>query len=137
MSTQVIGLCPKLILEGTRLTGKTDSALALNESPRIEGAFWPQMGIEAGSPRRAQPECRGRRSNPSVSSWAKGRVRKGKVRSWRPIRRLFLSLRVRGQRVMEVFPDLTALAPESMVGAPQAFPPRAEDGLGRVDGGAL
>jgi hypothetical protein len=33
----VIKLCPKLILEGTRLTGKTDLALALNESPRITG----------------------------------------------------------------------------------------------------
>jgi hypothetical protein len=33
----VTKLCPKLILEGTRLTGKTDLALALNESPRIVG----------------------------------------------------------------------------------------------------
>jgi hypothetical protein len=33
----VIKLCPKLILEGTRLTGKTDLALALNENPRITG----------------------------------------------------------------------------------------------------
>jgi hypothetical protein len=33
----VIKLCPKVILEGTRLTGKTDLALALNESPRITG----------------------------------------------------------------------------------------------------
>jgi hypothetical protein len=33
----VIKRCPKLILEGTRLTGKTDLALALNESPRIVG----------------------------------------------------------------------------------------------------
>jgi hypothetical protein len=33
----VIKLCPKVILEGTRLTGKTDLALALNESPRIIG----------------------------------------------------------------------------------------------------
>ena len=33
----VIKLCPKLILEGTRLTGKTDLALALNESSRITG----------------------------------------------------------------------------------------------------
>jgi hypothetical protein len=33
----VIKLCPKLILEGTRLTGKTDLALALNQSPRITG----------------------------------------------------------------------------------------------------
>jgi hypothetical protein len=31
-------LCPKLILEGTRLTGKTDLAFALNEHPRIVGA---------------------------------------------------------------------------------------------------
>jgi hypothetical protein len=30
-------LCPKVILEGTRLTGKTDLALALNESSRITG----------------------------------------------------------------------------------------------------
>lgn len=30
-------LCPKLILEGTRLTGKTDLAFALNEHPRIVG----------------------------------------------------------------------------------------------------
>jgi len=30
-------LCPKLILEGTRLTGKTDIAFALNEHPRIVG----------------------------------------------------------------------------------------------------
>jgi hypothetical protein len=38
MSTMVTKLCPKLILEGTRLTGKTDLALALNENPRIVGA---------------------------------------------------------------------------------------------------
>lgn len=31
-------LCPKLILEGTRLTGKTDLAFALNEHPRLVGA---------------------------------------------------------------------------------------------------
>jgi hypothetical protein len=37
MSTMVTKLCPKLILEGTRLTGKTDLALALNEDPRIVG----------------------------------------------------------------------------------------------------
>jgi hypothetical protein len=37
MSTPVIKLCPKLILEGTRLTGKTDLVLALNENPRIVG----------------------------------------------------------------------------------------------------
>jgi hypothetical protein len=37
MSTSVIKLCPKLILEGTRLTGKTDLVLALNENPRIVG----------------------------------------------------------------------------------------------------
>jgi hypothetical protein len=30
-------LAPKVILEGTRLTGKTDLAFALNESPRIVG----------------------------------------------------------------------------------------------------
>lgn len=33
----VTKLCPKIILEGTRLTGKTDIALALNEHPRIVG----------------------------------------------------------------------------------------------------
>jgi hypothetical protein len=38
MSAMVTKLCPKLILEGTRLTGKTDLALALNEDPRIVGA---------------------------------------------------------------------------------------------------
>jgi len=31
-------LCPKVILEGTRLTGKTEIALALNEHPRFVGA---------------------------------------------------------------------------------------------------
>jgi hypothetical protein len=30
-------LCPKIILEGTRLTGKTEIALALNEHPRVVG----------------------------------------------------------------------------------------------------
>jgi len=30
-------LCPKIILEGTRLTHKTDLAFALNENPRIVG----------------------------------------------------------------------------------------------------
>src|SRR5512143_4015138 len=30
-------LCPKIILEGTRLTYKTDIAFALNEHPRIVG----------------------------------------------------------------------------------------------------
>lgn len=30
-------LCPKRILEGTRLTHKTDIAFALNEHPRVEG----------------------------------------------------------------------------------------------------
>jgi hypothetical protein len=30
-------LCPKIILEGTRLTSKTDIAFALNEHPRIVG----------------------------------------------------------------------------------------------------
>jgi hypothetical protein len=33
-----VKLCPKLILEGTRLTHKTDLAFALNEHPRIVGA---------------------------------------------------------------------------------------------------
>jgi hypothetical protein len=31
-------LCPKIILEGTRLTHKTEIAFALNEHPRITGA---------------------------------------------------------------------------------------------------
>lgn len=31
-------LCPKLILEGTRLTGKTELAFALNEHPALVGA---------------------------------------------------------------------------------------------------
>jgi len=35
--SMVIKLCPKIILEGTRLTGKTDIALALNEHPRLVG----------------------------------------------------------------------------------------------------
>ncbi len=30
-------LCPKILLEGTRLTGKTELAFALNEHPRIVG----------------------------------------------------------------------------------------------------
>ena len=30
-------LCPKIILEGTRLTFKTEVAFALNEHPRIVG----------------------------------------------------------------------------------------------------
>ena len=30
-------LCPKIILEGTRLTGKTEIAFALNEHPRVVG----------------------------------------------------------------------------------------------------
>ena len=34
----VTKLCPKIILEGTRLTGKTDIALSLNEHPRIVGS---------------------------------------------------------------------------------------------------
>ena len=33
----VIKRSPKIILEGTRLTGKTDLAFALNEHPRIVG----------------------------------------------------------------------------------------------------
>jgi hypothetical protein len=33
----VTKLCPKIILEGTRLTGKTEIALKLNEHPRIVG----------------------------------------------------------------------------------------------------
>ncbi|MEJ2515380.1 MAG: hypothetical protein P8102_09180 [Gammaproteobacteria bacterium] len=31
-------LCPKVILEGTRLSGKTDLAFALNEHPKLVGA---------------------------------------------------------------------------------------------------
>ena len=34
----VTKLCPKIIIEGTRLTGKTDIALTLNEDSRIVGA---------------------------------------------------------------------------------------------------
>ena len=30
-------LCPKIIVEGTRLTNKTEIAFALNEHPRIVG----------------------------------------------------------------------------------------------------
>lgn len=30
-------LCPKIVLEGTRLTGKTEIAFALNEHPRVVG----------------------------------------------------------------------------------------------------
>jgi hypothetical protein len=37
MTATVTKLCPKLILEGTRLTGKTDLALALNRHSRIVG----------------------------------------------------------------------------------------------------
>lgn len=37
-SQMVIKLYPKVILEGTRLTGKTDVAFGLNEHPRIVGA---------------------------------------------------------------------------------------------------
>ena len=33
----MLKLCPKIILEGTRLTQKTDLAFALNEHPRIVG----------------------------------------------------------------------------------------------------
>jgi hypothetical protein len=36
-TTPIVKLCPKLIIEGSRLTGKTDLALALNEHPRIVG----------------------------------------------------------------------------------------------------
>jgi thymidylate kinase len=37
MNTPIVKLCPKLIIEGTRLTGKTDLAMALNEHRRIVG----------------------------------------------------------------------------------------------------
>jgi len=37
MSTMSSKLCPKIILEGTRLTFKTEIAFALNEHPRIVG----------------------------------------------------------------------------------------------------
>jgi len=37
MSGKVIKLCPHIILEGTRLTHKTEIAFALNEHPRIVG----------------------------------------------------------------------------------------------------
>jgi hypothetical protein len=36
-SSAVHKLCPKVILEGTRLTSKTEIAFALNEHPRIVG----------------------------------------------------------------------------------------------------
>jgi len=36
-------LCPKIILEGTRLTFKTEIAFALNEHPRIVGP--PQVSL--------------------------------------------------------------------------------------------
>ncbi len=37
MTDKVTKLCPKIILEGTRLTHKTEIAFALNEHPRIVG----------------------------------------------------------------------------------------------------
>ncbi len=37
MTEPIVKLCPKLIIEGTRLTGRTELALALNEHPRIVG----------------------------------------------------------------------------------------------------
>ena len=37
MKKQFPKLCPKIILEGTRLTNKTDIAFMLNEHPRIVG----------------------------------------------------------------------------------------------------
>lgn len=38
-------LCPKLIIEGPRLTGKTDLALALNDHPRLKGRRkYPYVG---------------------------------------------------------------------------------------------
>ena len=37
-------LCPKIILEGTRLTFKTEIAFELNEHPRIVGPRMEQTG---------------------------------------------------------------------------------------------
>ena len=37
MTKPIIKRCPKLIIEGTRLTGKTELALALNQHSRIVG----------------------------------------------------------------------------------------------------
>jgi hypothetical protein len=37
MEAELAKLCPKIILEGTRLTNKTDLAFALNNSPRLVG----------------------------------------------------------------------------------------------------
>ena len=37
MSVPGVKLCPKIILEGTRLTQKTEIAFALNEHPRVVG----------------------------------------------------------------------------------------------------
>jgi len=38
-------LCPKLIIEGPRLTGKTDLALALNDHPKLKGRRkYPYVG---------------------------------------------------------------------------------------------
>ena len=38
VASQVGKLCPRLILEGTRLTGKTDLAFAMKEDPRFVGS---------------------------------------------------------------------------------------------------
>ncbi len=43
-------LCPKIILEGTRLTFKTEIAFALNEHPRIVG---PRNGAHVATIRRS------------------------------------------------------------------------------------
>ena len=46
-------LCPKVVLEGTRMTHKTDIALSLNEHPRFLGPrkyryHWPIISAECG-----------------------------------------------------------------------------------------
>jgi hypothetical protein len=43
-------LCPKIILEGTRLTHKTDFAFALNEHPRIIGPRKYRYHVEVAHP---------------------------------------------------------------------------------------
>jgi len=53
-------LCPKLILEGTRLTYKTDIAFALNEHPRIVGPrkyryHSPRSSRRSGVPSQISP----------------------------------------------------------------------------------
>jgi hypothetical protein len=49
---QIPKLCPKVILEGTRLTGKTDVAFALNRPPRLVGARSYEYARRTPSPKR-------------------------------------------------------------------------------------